>query len=75
MSSEAPFGMTDLEKQLLAGDGESVRQQVLSRLDALEAAMLSELKAGATPARYEELSTICTSLGAARRVVLGFSRK
>ncbi len=72
MNSETPFGMTELEDQLLSQEGKMVMQRVLVRLDALEGQVGLELEGGTTPARFNDLNTIRSSLVAARRLMLTF---
>jgi hypothetical protein len=66
------FGMTDLEEQLSGPQGDEARRTTLARLDALALTISTEIDAGVSIERRQELDICLKSLAAARDIVIRF---
>jgi hypothetical protein len=75
LKEDTPFGVTDLEEQLVGAEGETRQRELLERFAALDADAQREINAGVTPARFRALTEIRAALAAARRIVLMYNIK
>jgi Type III secretion system, cytoplasmic E component of needle len=72
ISAPFDFGMTDLEEQLRAADGEQKRAEVIDRFSALDQQIASIMLGGIPPEEFQRGRILREAIAHARKIVLAF---